>query len=714
VFAELLKTFKNISKTALNELIKELHNVVKYKIPFKVNDKDEFVYSIANMNMFHPINIDVSFKHLTEYLIKNKQIEYLNRIHRPSVEYLIKNKQIEYLNRIHRPSVYYKLIDELNSNSPSIYKDMYEYKKSFDFYITKTNPSFNSHFEPKLTFEELQSFLIKHSDKKLYASKYNRYIESEIFRLIQANYDKNLKSFEEYILINKYEHKYKIKFNEQQMNAITSTISYPITLIQGSAGTGKSTLISAITDILLFRNESIIYLTISTKARDVINAKLNQYYGTLSLDDKKSLPKAYTISKFLCKQQFNKTTYDNIIVDEASMIGNSQLIHFLNSFSKRLILMGDGKQVLPVCQIGTPFISLQSCEYMDAFVNICELKIIKRQSSDNPIVSLVDNLLNKVPSEIPEYNNESYGVFYKTIDSRDYETNFAKTYISYYKNDEFNKSLCCIKPAHYAKTSEKIHEYLFDSEVPIAQNNSSFDKFNSVFVGEYMMRCKTETFEIKDPNNHTKKISVEVPNGSYCKVIEKDSYGCIVVEYLHIKVNDELFRERVISKKIFYEFQLAYCQSTHKYQGSEYNNVFINLNNNPFILADEGKNIFYTSITRAKQLLILCGTKNDKLLINRIIVNDFANPVHNIMDGPKSEFVVNNNHRTINCLEEFIQPYTNQYDECDGDKKVFENVELVEEVKTHIKCECGSKIKNNQRSIEAHKKTKKHVSFLGT
>ena len=714
VFAELLKTFQSLSKSTLNELSKELHNVVKYNIPYKKNKEDTaIIYYIPNMNIFHPINIDISFKILTEYLVKNKQETELNKIH--------------------RPSVYYKLIDELNNQCTSIYKSLQSYKVAFDTYISKTNPMFDTYFNPKLSFDEMTTFLVKHSDKDLYSSVYNRYIESEIFKLIQRNYDKNLIPFQEDELISKYQHRNNIIFNAEQINAITSTISEPITIIQGSAGTGKSTLISAITDILLARKEKIIFLTISTKARDIINDKLKQYYQTITFDEMATLPRAYTISKFLCRQKFDKTKYDNIIVDEASMIGNSQLNNFLSSFTKRLILMGDGKQVLPVKQNGTPFISLQNCECMEAFINICELKIIKRQASDNPIIDLVNNLLNKKPITLPEYNNEKYGVFYKTIDSSNYEQKYSKFYINFYKDEQFNKSICCIKPAYYAKISQRIHEDLFEHEIPIATQNSQ-KMFNTIFIDDFMMRTKTETFDVKDPENHTKKITIEVPNGSYCKVVKVDDYGCIIVEYTNIKCNGELFRERVMKRKIFFDFQLAYCQSTHKFQGSEYDNVFFNLNNNPYITKDEGKNILYTSITRAKKLLVICGTKSDNFLINKVILNEFCNPDQDIMNGTKSNFISNDIHKIMNSLEDIIPKYNGQYDAPDmesyynsnGTENVFENEKVIENDRmkvieneivkpnTNYQCECGSNIKNDKFCIEKHNKTKKHLKYLST
>jgi len=579
IFFHLLKSLEFVPKKCRNDIVKELIMVVKYKIPYSYNVKRVRVYLLTSMNRFHPMYLDITLKVLTDYLTVNHQLSSLNDIP--------------------RSILYFKLIDELSHNSCSIFIPMYVYTNAYKAYMDATN--FDVRFEPNLSFQELKLHLIRHSTQDLYASKYNRNVEHQLGVSIRCRRP-FLIPFQEHDLLKKYQSKMDIQFNPQQIEAIISTISSSITLLQGSAGTGKSTITTALTDILLHRKESILFLTISTKARDVLRGKLEDYKNTYDLDIS---IQAHTIAHFLCTPV---KRWDNILVDEASMIGNSQCIRFLASFNKRLILVGDGKQVLPVQQIGTPFLCLQE----SADINVCSLTMVQRQMQDSPILHLVQTVIDKRPIVIPEYGGQEMGVFYKTIQN---EQEHARFYIQFY-----GQNMCCIKPAYYMATSKIIHAELCKEKMPLVQ------KPEKRYVGDFLMRTKNETFTVTRGET---KISFDVPNGSYCNIIGlKNNH--IEVEYSNIYIDGERFHEWVLPRALGMEFQLAYCQSTHKFQGSEYDIVLLNLNHNPYLLKEGGKNIFYTSITRAKKLLIICGTTLDKELLSKISATDFACPAHDI------------------------------------------------------------------------------------
>ena len=582
IFFHLLKSLELVPKKCRNDIVKDLLMVVKYKIQYSYDLATKTrVYSLTSMNLFHPMYLGISLKVLTDYLTVNRQLSSLNDIP--------------------RSILYFKLIDELSQQSCSIFIPMYVYTNAYKTYMDATN--FDVRFEPNLSFEELKRHLIRHSTQDLYASKYNRNVEHNIGVSVRCKRPP-LIPFQEHDLLETYQTKMDIQFNPQQIEAIMSTISSPITLLQGSAGTGKSTIVTAITDTLLSRHESILFLTISTKARDVLRGKLEDYRIVYNID---LSIQAHTIAHFLCTPA---KRWDNILVDEASMIGNSQCTRFLASFEKRLILIGDGKQVLPVHQIGTPFLCLQTSAA--SYINICVLTLIQRQTQDNPILQLVQTTIDKNPIVLPEYGGQEMGVFYKTIQN---EQEHAKFYISFY-----GQNMCCIKPAYYMATSKIIHAELSKDKIPLV------DKPEKRYMGDFLMRTKNETFTVKRGET---KISFDVPNGSYCTIV-RIKKPFIEVEYSDIYIDKERFHEWVLPRDLCMDFQLAYCQSTHKFQGSEYNIVLFNLNNNPYLLKEGGKNIFYTSITRAKKLLIICGTTQDKTLLSRISANSFACPTHDI------------------------------------------------------------------------------------
>ena len=68
------------------------------------------------------------------------------------------------------------------------------------------------------------------------------------------------------------------------------------------------------------------------------------------------------------------------------------------------------------------------------------------------------------------------------------------------------------------------------------------------------------------------------------------------------------------------EIQLAYAMSVHKSQGSEYKVVIIPLSTSHYIMLQ--RNLLYTAITRAKQKVIIIGSK--KALMTALQ----SNPTH--------------------------------------------------------------------------------------
>tara|TARA_R110000868_G_scaffold199445_2_gene446080 strand:- start:340 stop:2607 length:2268 start_codon:yes stop_codon:yes gene_type:complete len=687
VFSQYMKTFANMDKNLVKLILAEVINIIKYSM-----NTEEM--STFNYDSFHPIHLNISFKNIVKYLYVNDQLDLLNTIP--------------------RERIYSKLLDELNVNSCSIFNTLYIYKREFENYSIKLSNRtihIKDLFKEQLTYFELQQHLIKHSTENVFASKYNKSIETSVFETIKSRSEHNLKPFNEDITIQLYQDLYKIEFNEEQLMAITSTISEPISLIQGNAGTGKSTLSMCITNILLKRKEEVLFLTISAKARDVIKDKIMIAFG------EHNSVKAMTISKFLAYPTNKKPSAPNIIIDEASMIGNQQLLTFLRCFKKRLVLMGDGKQILPVKQLGTPFLSLQNTpnNIIECYLNICYLTIVKRQTSENPLTKFIHNVVSQEAVNLKEYNGEKIGVFYKTIDETKYNNDFATFFV---ERDKYASSICCIKPAHFYKTSEHIHNELFKNEKPIAQRpkymNDSSKVPQYIYVKDYVMRTTNELVPCELNSDGEVLKTFEIPNGTFGRIIDIDPFNNVKIVYDNLKQDDIPYIETIRSNQLFSDFQLGYCQSTHKFQGSEYSEVIFNMNNNQNLNFMGGKNIFYTSITRAKNLLIICGTKQDKLLINKMVVSEFALPLNDINVKDTSNTTYNPFISSIPILETFA----NKINESIFNKVIqtepIKDEPIKDEPNTHIQCKCGSKIKNDKYCIEKHNNTQKHIKFIST
>jgi len=302
------------------------------------------------------------------------------------------------------------------------------------------------------------------------------------------------------------------------------------------------------------------------------------------------------------------------------------------------------------------------------------------------------------------------GVFYKTIDETKYNNDFATFFV---ERDKKASSICCIKPAHFYKTSEHIHNELFKNEKPIAQRpkymNDSSKVPQYIYVKDYVMRTTNELVPCELNSEGEVLKTFEIPNGTFGRIIDIDPFNNVNIIYDNLKQNDIPYIETIRSNQLFSDFQLGYCQSTHKFQGSEYSEVIFNMNNNQNLNFMGGKNIFYTSITRAKKLLIICGTKQDKLLINKMVVSEFALPLNDINVKDTSNTTYNLFSSSIPILETFANKINESIF-----NKVIQTEPIKDEPNTHIQCKCGSKIKNDKYCIEKHNNTKKHIKFIST
>ena len=640
LFCEFLMSFKHLQNKYTNPILKE----VSSKIKFEMMELD--------IDMFHPLNLDVSFKIVIEYLKHTNTLDILNQIP--------------------QEFIYDKLVNQVTSDGGSIYQEMWRHKKEFE------KQDFHQFFNPVLSFSEYSKYLVRHSSDNSYASRYNKTIESsiknQITKLCVYSRTPNVSQKQEERVcvathiddvLDKYQKDMRMNLTKEQTDCIHKCIHNKISVINGSAGTGKTTISIGIAKVLKKLKQPLTFLTVSAKAKDVIVNKLKIAFPEKTIEDYEPVyrAEAMTIASFCAKMKFTqKNCYDNLVVDEASMIGNAMFNRFLKLQFKRLIFIGDYKQVLPVKQNGTPFISMCIDKTFANYINICSLNVVKRQINTNPLSGFIKDTVDhhsKNPTEIhiPDYTpDKTEGVYYLTMDDMNFDNEFSDFYINYISQfpDCSNTNTACIKPAHYAITSAHIQATIFKNKNPIAVNSGvDRTKFPKVFVGSIVMRCSNTKkiykknksgkiildCQIDDEDDDSADFSVSVPNGSFGLVIgEKTTKNkeMIEVRYFDIYYGNSFgdlcgqpYVETIPKHKFFYDFQLGYCQSTHKFQGSEFNNVIYNLHY-PIYNSIGTKNIFYTTITRAKKLLLICGTSADRVKITSLVNSNFANPKQNI------------------------------------------------------------------------------------
>jgi len=232
-------------------------------------------------------------------------------------------------------------------------------------------------------------------------------------------------------------------------------------IIQGSAGTGKSTIVKTITEYLTNQEIKFSLSAPTGKAAKVIQKKTAHVAKTLhSLIYKPEKAKHGCGVKLIRKQNLIEN-YTIFIVDEASMISDvvgysekflvskpllTDLIDFVKQGNKKnkLLFIGDKFQLPPVNCQDSPALSVKYLinekKLRGAMVELTE---VKRQDGDSYILKNATNLRVAIQNgaKAPELNiqvlTNSTSALYKFIDLYDKES-YSKVVVLAWRNNDVN------------------------------------------------------------------------------------------------------------------------------------------------------------------------------------------------------------------------------------------------------------------------------------
>ena len=358
-----------------------------------------------------------------------------------------------------------------------------------------------------------------------------------------------------------------------------------VALIYGAAGTGKTTLISSISDF--FSNKDKIYLANTNTAvenlKRRIKVKNSEFYNITE----------YNKSDYISKKS------DILIVDECSTVSNQDILKILNdSDFELLLLVGDVYQIESI-NFGNWF------DFAKQFVNkkaIYELSETFR-TDDKTLLGLWQKVRN-YDDNITEYivNNK----FSSELNNKIFE-----------KKHDDEIILCLGYDGLYG--INQINKYLQDSNI-----NPKYDfGIKSYKVGDPVLFFDTKRFGSvlynnlkgkitrieQDENKMHFEIEIEKPLtkldvlGSNVELIDIKPFSSIIgfdIEKEFENDDDDEDKNNIVP------FNIAYALSIHKAQGLEYKSVKVVLTKDVEKLISS--NIFYTAITRAKEELTIFWT----------------------------------------------------------------------------------------------------------
>ena len=220
------------------------------------------------------------------------------------------------------------------------------------------------------------------------------------------------------------------QLNDQQVNAIKQILNSRdfITVLKGSAGVGKTSLLTEARDAIALKGKQLCSLAPSSQAVSVLRSKGFE---------------AETIAGFLKNKALQEKVFGQVIlVDEAGMCGTkvtNQILAIAKEKNARLIMSGDTSQHAPPAQYGDAMRHLIE----KAKVNTVTVNKIVRQQNE-PYRSVVQSLAKNRTYEGFKKLDKLGGI----IEEPDKDKRLDKLAETYLDTIKSNKSCLVISPTH--------------------------------------------------------------------------------------------------------------------------------------------------------------------------------------------------------------------------------------------------------------------------
>ena len=386
-----------------------------------------------------------------------------------------------------------------------------------------------------------------------------------------------------------------IAYSSEQEQAIRASATSGLLLITGGPGTGKTTILNGILELLGQMQLRCLLAAPTGRAAKRLTEVTGEDASTIHRLLEATIDPA-TGKMFFARNEDTPLKCDAVIVDEMSMV-DVQLLHSLLKAvptGKRLILVGDPDQLPPVGP-GFPFSDMLRSGQLPT-VRLTE---IFRQAQESLIVM---NAHRVNQGQMPELRSVKSDFFFMR---RQNEEAVA----------QLIRDLCTTRlPKNMGIPSDQIQVLSptrkggvgtmdLNKMLQAALNPASPDKKERLF-GEYTFREGDRVMQIR--NNYDilwkrtdgSEVGTGIFNGDVGTILSIDPS----VETMTVLFDD---REAEYDFTQLNELEPAYAMTVHKSQGSEYRAVILTAwNGSPYLLS---RSILYTAITRARELLIIVG-----------------------------------------------------------------------------------------------------------
>ena len=413
--------------------------------------------------------------------------------------------------------------------------------------------------------------------------------------------------------VSSFEKRHNVRFSENQRTAIVRALETGVFVITGGPGTGKTTIINCILELLSDGNDVLLCAPTGRAAKrmtEATGAEAKTIHRLLEYGGDEGV---------FARNADNPLEADCIIADEASMIDLMLMRSLLRAVQPgtRLILVGDADQ-LPSVGAGNVLGDILA----SGAVPCARLTDIYRQSETSRIV-MNAHLINH--GEMPMLNEKDTDFFFER------KATYADTarsvlalatrrlpsYLGYPAEEAADlavRNIQVLAPARKGECGVNSLNILLQEAL-----NPSAPGKPQLTWGETLFRLGDKVIQTK--NDYKIEWTRETPSGiEEGAGIFNGDVGFITAVDPGNTTLTVLFDE---NREVVYEsgdldaLEPAYCLSVHKSQGSEFPVVIMPVIGGPPMLLT--RNLLYTAMTRARELVVLVGSEE---VIRRMVEND--------------------------------------------------------------------------------------------